>query len=572
MPNVTIPNFPAPTNTDMWTSMWKLTRALKHAGWIYKASSDSVAATKDTTANPANDKWGAGTQFGSQTATASFTIGTPNTTAKGGRVTISGLTGFVSTSVGRYLTITGATNSSNNGTWLITKFNSSSSIDVENPAAIAETTPGSATWTEITFTAESISANLVGANGVGSWWCAEGPSTMRIPIGSTLPTGTFIRGENVVQSTTGATGEFLGLMPDPAGGTGYLVIVPRVSGTGAAPRGWDAVNTITGSTSGATCTPTSTPIEYIREIVLWKASISAGHVYTQVIDSVNESTPSSINGRFSLLAALAQCTSSICPGGASGAPTVNGFPTTGTRAVLGTGGSNSAVSGFSGGVFNTSFVNAGSAQIMCANNISDVNVSQDGSFVLALGTPASSSTTFVGFSFQRCDDTEEGDVDPYVFFVYGANGGGNNYDTPRTSNTSSANTANMFSGVNMASSNSLYRGWRRRGFATEDRYQDFYGTCLAFPTLPVLLANVATVERVATAITTTTVREPIWIISTEVGRRMRKGTLRWMFLVPGGVGCDTYDTRRWVQLSSGTGGDLGVVAGPYDGTSTPTNA
>lgn len=523
--------------------------------------------SKDTSANPANDKWGGGVQVGAQTATASFTIGTPTTTAKGGRVTLTGLTGFTASSPGNRLTITGANNAGNNGTWLITAFISATSVVIENPTAIAETTPGTATWTEKSSVIDVMPTSITGAAQVGAWWCAEGPSTMRIPIGNVVPTISFVRGENVTQTTTGATGELLGVLTDPDTSLGYIVVAPRVSGTGAAVRGWNSSSVITGTYSGATVTPTGTPLEFVREIVIWKNTISTGHVYFQIIDSVNESTATSVQGRFSTMAALSTCTAAICPGGQSGGnPLTNGFPTTGTYTVVGTGGPGAVTTG-SGNWIGTTTTSYGVAQVMCANCIEDTNTSPDGSYILAIGTPLNSPASFVGPAYQRCDDAEDGDIDPYVHLAQN----NVNYGSNRTVATTSYASADIFYSAGISQVNyTTFRGWRRRGFSTGDAFQEFQGALLGtYNSSSAMNLNTGTPDRVATAPVTTTVREPWWVISSQLNQKMRKGTCRWLYFVNGGSGTDTYDSKRWVQLSSNS---ASLVAGPWDGTTNPFNS
>lgn len=66
-----------------------------------------------------------------------------------GIVTVSGLTGMTSASVGRFITISGATTGANNGTFLITAFNSATSVDYSNPAGVApDASNGAISWTE----------------------------------------------------------------------------------------------------------------------------------------------------------------------------------------------------------------------------------------------------------------------------------------------------------------------------------------------------------------------------------------------------------------------------------------
>lgn len=71
------------------------------------------------------------------------------TTVSSGIATVTGLTGMAAQSVGRFLTISGAASSGNNGTFLIVAFTSSSSVDVANASAVAsDANNGSISWTE----------------------------------------------------------------------------------------------------------------------------------------------------------------------------------------------------------------------------------------------------------------------------------------------------------------------------------------------------------------------------------------------------------------------------------------
>jgi len=395
MPHVQFENYALSASNNKLNGIWKLSRAMKAAGWRYKASSDS--ASKDTGGNPANDKWGGGVAVGAQTGTAAMTITAATTTAFGGRSTVSGMTGanFTSSSVGNFLTIGGAANGGNNGTFLITAFISATSVTVENPAAVSETTAGSASWSEKAATSDTFPALSAGA-----WWCAQGPSTMKVPIGTAVP-GNFIRGENVTQATTGAQGEIIGVLVDTVNG-GYLVISPRVSGTGAGPRGWGPNQTITGAFSGATATPTGTVIEFVREVVFWLNTTTTGHIYYQCIDSVGEAATTSTTGRFSVMAtAIGGADFTHCPGAAVGNdPTTNGFPTKGTMvAGVGTAGPGVVTTGSTDLFNNSNAINAGKVQILVANAIEDVNVSADGSITLAGGVPGAGTTQFEGWGF-----------------------------------------------------------------------------------------------------------------------------------------------------------------------------
>jgi len=566
--DIQVENFLLNTSNDQSSGIWKITRALKTAGWRYKASSD--ATTQEATGNPNNDKWGGGVQVGAQTATVSFTIGTPTTTSYGGRSTITGLTGFATTSVGHFLKITGATNSANDGTWLITKFNSATSVDIENPAAIAETTPGTATWTELSALLDTFPTL-----GTGAWWCGQGPSTMKVPIGASIPSGTFIRGENVTQTTSGATGEFLGVVTD-SNGQGYLVIAPRLSGTGGGPRGW-STDLITGARSSATVTPSATVREFVREIVFWRNTTTLGHIYFQVIDQASEATTSaSGTGRFSTMASTLT-TTTICPGGATGLPTTNGFPVYGSYSPQGQGGSGAVTTGSQTWVGSSIAVNLGKSQILCANCIEDSGVSQDGTFIWAAGTPSVATTSFAGWGYFRVDEQEDGDVDPYVWYFRPAEG--SNSRTRTVGNASNGSGDVWQSSFVLTNGSTPFIGWRRRGYQSGgvlngDSWQELQAWWVGNTTGAFGVQNAGTPETVACTFVTTKPREPIWIagwyaqVGNSIPINIRKGTLRWMYVVQGNAGTDTYDTKRWIQLSSVANP---MVVGPADGTTTPVN-
>lgn len=63
--------------------------------------------------------------------------------------TFTGLTGMTVDSVGNFLTVSGAANSGNNGTFLIITYNSATSVDVSNPSGVfPDANSGSLVWTE----------------------------------------------------------------------------------------------------------------------------------------------------------------------------------------------------------------------------------------------------------------------------------------------------------------------------------------------------------------------------------------------------------------------------------------
>lgn len=579
MAHVVVANFVKASNTNKFESVWKLTRAMKAAGWRYMASADGTS--KDTSASPASDLWGGGVATGNAGILASITTVSGNPK----RAVITGLTGIGGASAGNFITISGAASAGNNGTFLVTKVNSATSVTIENNNAVASDANNPLiVWTEKSALTDTQPGTITVSSGSGAWWLGRGPSTLYVPIGAANPSPVFIRGENVTQAATGATGECLGVVVDTVTSLGFMVISPRVGGTGGGVRGWDT-SAITGGYSTASVTPTASIRDYVCEIVFWKNTEALGHIYYQRVDVTNESTATSANGLFSVLAAQAQCTATVCPGGASGAPTVNGFPATGTLVNCGTGGSGARTTGsldwFGVGGHTMS---AGKTQIMVANAIEDTGISADGSFILAFGQSAGgggAGNGYAGIAFQRCDDGEPGDLDPYVYWLPQNQAASALSTLSRTVVTGSA-----FGGVGtdkFRANNGAgevgfapWRGWRCRGLATGDAFQGFQPHVLTLPqSFNILATTTTSTDTVACNIATVRVREPIWMISAQQkDQRMRKGTLRWlqMTMVGSNLIDDTFDSKQWVLLSQADGTtDMVTMGGPWDGSSTPAH-
>lgn len=643
--NITVPNFTL-NSTDQFLAIWKNTRAMKSAGWLYKSSSDGTN-TKDTSSNPVLDYWGPGgivsghIQLGAQTG-GSAVVSTVSATT----VTLTGLSGMSTSSVGHALTISGATNTSNNGTFTIIGYVSASSVKIYNPnLGVVEGT--SLTWSErvsgsasITWSAISngreqtisglsgmtpasaghqiylqgsansdnngvfqilsyVSSSSVviinnnatpGANtnsgqwtvldplldvyptsfqsngGSGCWINLQGPSTLRIPINA-ASIGTFIKGENITQSVTSAQGELIGYQYDTTSAQGFLVVMPRVNGSGAGVKGWSTgITTITGASSGATVTTTtSTPIEYVREMVFWKGTSTqtSGTWYYQCVDQASEST-----SRLSYLSTQAGCTATVAPGGGGSA---NSFPSVGTFAARGTGGSQAPATW----IWTTTAASAGKTNHMAVNADYTSGSSADGTWTLAVGYPTTSPGSYVGLGFYRLDNNEEGDVDPYVCFVPNITA---NYSANRTGSLAPASGNDHFS-CNNNNNTTYFCGFRRRGFTTNDSYQQFMSSTLAptgTSTTTLVYSFTADNDSVATSLAAVPprVRDPIWIVSNQITQtvanqafgKMRKGTIRWGFIISGGNGGDTYDSKKWIQLSSSNGS---WVFGPWDESTSP---
>ena len=515
--------------------------------------------------------------------------------------TTSSFNGFTAADVGRYiwfpLTGTGGPASAGNqGAFLIASYVSSNNVLLYNPYGVAtDAHNGTIQWVEINPLTQVYPEYLQGSGGQGAWLNLQGPTVMKVPIGFNAVTGTFIRGENVTQTTTGAQGEVLGVVQDTIGGTGYLVVAPRVVGTGGQAGsataanmtyGWNAsasTDTLTGALSGALVTTpgsgVAVPIAYISETVFWKDSATQGHIYHQKIDqnASTESATGALTGRFSTMSALSQVTSQVCPAGSTGTPTSNGFPTTGTYCVIGEGGAGSASTSPALWTVQTP-TSPGRSQILCANALEYEEVSADGNWNYL---QSCNSQGYQGLSYLRLDNQEDGDLDPYVH--QGAWSGTLNGTPSRVTDATGAGTAtdNMYVLVNTNpmgnSSDHAWKGFRRRGLSGET-YSWFSTAVLCdiqnatSEGTQLLIENGGNPDQVACTPTITYVREPIWLTLTAFtaqngGVRMRKGTPRWLFMCQGGSANATFDSLKWLVCSSTA---AMCVAGPYDGVTTPS--
>lgn len=557
--HVVVPNFAplTPTGGALFNQIWKLSRALKKAGWKYLASYDG---TKDTSADPALDRWGAGTV--SNAGAMSAVIASPTR----GRATVTGLSGIVASDKGRFLKISGSSTGANNHYHQIEEVLSSSSVRIDARTFGVAADVGPLTWDIRDPLGDSYPGTLTTAYG---WILMRGPSMLKIPITAVPTPGgtglTFVRGENVVQATTGAEGELVGFVHDGVS-TGYLVISPRLRGTGTGVYGWDSGNNIVGDISGATVSQSAATVEYRHELVLgkWNTDATRGVIWLGCWDPVGEAAD-----MLSAMAKLSAATTSP-PGGNSDFPTY-------AWVVWG---SSAAIAGAQQWVYSTSSDANGNAQIMCADCIEEENWSADGSWTIAMATLSGSTASqctagdHIGFSFQRCDDSEDGDLEPYITIASDTT---DQYAASRIANGAVNSTVyNLFSTSSnyfATTGNSCLRGWRGRGSAGDSAsmFAGFVAAVLRSldgSTWGVVIEkNPAWIDRQRTALVPTKVREPLWVISDAANAyKMRKGTPRWFGLVQGGESGDTYDSKKWIQLSSKA---APFVAGPWDGSTTP---
>lgn len=572
MANVVIPNF-ITNGTDMFNVVWKLSRAMKKAGWVYKSSSNTT--TKDTSGIATNDLWGGNADPNLDSY--------PNFNAAANTVSVGSQTLPLATF--------NATNP------IAAGFPSSGTFQVLSATGIQTITYTGTTTTS--FTGCTGGTGLVSTSTpitVGtttSWWNAQGPSTLKIPITSAQISGSlgnFIRGENITQATTGAQGELLGYLFDGYAfgnvGAGYLVVAPRVDGSGGDPHGWDHTNTITGNISGASVTPSAAIVEFVREVVFWKANnLTQGTIFHQCINNTLENS-----SRFSVITSNA--TVDFAPGGGTGS---NAFPTPGSFVVQGTGGVNLPSNWFQAGTPQP--YGFGRALFIATPAGYATNSSADGSFTVAVGTPGIHSGSFVGFMFMRVDSQEDGDVDPYVWFApsnklapgnTGASGPSRTSDTSVYTNANWGNNDYWYTSgygnggptVGLTSNNNAFKFWRRRGWNdTADAFSGGVMTGISFPATGIVFSqNNWDREKVANAYVDTNVMEDVWCVSYQTFQKTRKGVCRWLKTVNMGSACAMYKNKSWIQLGNPgcnngtTTPNWSWVVGPWDGVTTQVQA
>lgn len=453
MADVQFTNFTLQSSNHAFSAIWKLTRALKKAGWTYLSSSDGTA--KDTTGVAASDKWGG---------------------------------------------------------------NADPATDTYNTAL----------------------------DGVAAWWNAAGPTVVKIPF-TTASTGIFLRGEKITQATSLAEGEIIGYEFDGVS-TGHIVVLPRVNT-------FDNTHVITGASSNATLTPSGTVEFFVHEIVIWKAAdLLNGSIYMQRVSNQTENA-----SRFSVIAPNA--TTIVAPGGGTGA---NAFPSAGSYVLNGIQNSGTITHV---GWFNIN-LNMGRAQIVATNATPETGVSADGTWWVLLGdTSSSTQSQFLGYF--RLDNSEDGDLDPFAGFKLSSTGYSNALVRVSSASGSSFSSGAIMTGS--APSNLAWRGWRRRGFSSNDAFLPLTTAGLNYGSNSALLMtdNNANPETIAASYVSKRLREPIWIVSADNTKKCRKGTVRWLFQVQGGTTFDTWDSRQKICIAASGTSQASILAGPYDGVSTP---
>lgn len=379
------------------------------------------------------------------------------------------------------------------------------------------------------------------------WIVMRGPSTFKIPI--TASPGNMLRGEKIIQAASGAIGELIGIVFD--NGNGYAVVAPR-TGT------FNNTNVITGSSSGLSISPNGTIVEFTREVMFYRAAgtalLQAHYICADVVAENAQ--------LFSTLATSAGCTAVVPP---SCGGTGNGYPAL-AMCFRGTPGTTTGSA-----MFNNS--TSGNAQIGCASATGTANESADGSFYAAYNT--ASGTSMEGFIFSKLDNTEPGDLDPYIFI----------FSTSQSPTTWTRVSAAPAIGSNILSpqmlnntTNTTAVGYQARGSgqAPKDIVSTYFATTLSVSNLPAASYYYPSSSIVLTSLSPnpTYLRIPIWIMSnkqtTTPNYPQLKGSLKWLYLSSVGNKFDLFDNRKTICVSSFSNSSTPpLFIGLYDGISVP---
>lgn len=584
------------------------------AGWKYKASSGGGA--KDVSNDPRNNKLGAPVATGAAGSSASIVAPdeAPSGFKLGYDVKVTGLTSMVAPTLtnqggseGRYLVFGAISGGSapaqagNTTIFQITKVIDANTVwarPVITPtsAVINDANNGTIGWAE--YDPTTVSYVTTFTNSV--WWIVlRGVEMLRMTF-TTAPTGEFIRGEKVTQAaTTGGAapseGELIGITYHPTTGAGWAIIAPRVAGTGgSAPHGWATGATITGASSGAQFTP-ATIVEYVTEFCFYNTDSNAttrgrGTLSSWVSPGVALDGSTEQQQLASTLAATAQCTAAIPPGCSGTAPgtavTANGFPTLAFQWAGGAG-TVGTQNWQHLSTYDSSTAPPGNMHAMVCNAIERKDRSADGTFTAMFGAPNTGGYTYAGWSFQRLDDTEEGDVWPFAMHGNQRNafiGTGWGFGTSTRTGTNGGHPITEGAWCTIGISCDLQRAtwwtWRARGVETNgvgstDKWCPVTGT-LGMASIEVnnTIFSYASydTEKIASAAYPTMLREHPMLCNFYAGMKVRKGRPRWMAVINGAQASDTFSNRTWIQGRDSGVNDkshIGVILGPWDGSTQP---
>jgi len=379
-------------------------------------------------------------------------------------------------------------------------------------------------------------------NSVSAWIIMRGPSTIKLSF-TTAP-GDLIRGEGVTQANTGATGEVMGIVWDSVGSTGWAVIAPR-TGT------FNDSDIVTGDLSLETFTPTNM-LEYVREVMFHKTATTT--TTTVYYICANNDGAGEVASLFSSLAESTGCTNLVGP--AQGG-TANAFPSI-AMVVWGTAGATTGRTTFGVGSSLSAF-----GQTACVNATPAAGVSADGSFysiIAASGSPRA-------FAFTKCDNSEPGDIDPYVWYSsFFSSVTVISWTNNTTVSTSSQ--APSFSNISGGTS-SYFTGYVGRSVSTRDKAVAFFGKAFNISYFYNGINAKLHSSPQATG-STPLLKEYFNLCSTRTTEVWWKGVPRWIFISSLGTFYDTYDNKKFIVIGERVStNNPALIIGPSDGSTTP---
>lgn len=297
-----------------------------------------------------------------------------------------------------------------------------------------------------------LSDSMPSISGAACWIVMSGATIVKLELTAAGNAGSMIRGEPVTQAGSGATGIFLGY--SFSAGAGHAVVDPQ-TGT------FNGSGLVTGTYSAATFTPSAVKF-FVEEFLFGKNTTTTnGIIARQMVDASAESA-----SRFSVLAASAGCTATVPPGGGG---TGNAFPSVGTYMVAGTNATTYTSYELWFGV--SADLLFAKAQLIAGNRTLGAGVCADSTWFLGCGYAGGGSDGFQWVGHFRCDDHEPADLDPHASFAIvgtGENSANVRTTASRTNGTQASTT--VLSGGGAVGGISCWRGWRRRGFSTNDGF------------------------------------------------------------------------------------------------------
>lgn len=625
MANKFATNYTVPGSSNITSILWKLTRVLKAAGWTYKASSDGYS--KDTSAVATNDLWGGNADpmtdtYSSITTTVNSALTLPQST-----ITVVSTTGFASSGSIRIISSTGWQTVNYTGTTTTTFTGctgGTGNIFIGNQVGVSST-----------FSVDD-------SHG---WWTGSGPQTLKIPL-SANPSGTFLRGEIVTQATSSAEGELIGYVWDTVGSSGWAVVLPHTGTFDNTHTITGSVSSATMIPTGTIVTYVREVTIYKENFFENSSCAENASLYYICADSSGESSSlfstlagtasqfttsnavTSMSGTFTLTVVsttgFSSPTGIIQVEGSAGWAFVAYTGTTATtftgctlihpissagstvvgnpvmsgctpQAGPGTGGTNNSfpsialvVRGTGGSTITTnilgnatSFIANSNAQIGCANATPATGVSADGSFYIACSTLTANQMT--GFVFTRLDDSEPGDVDPYIWWTCQSNNQGSWNRTVMTGATSTAYTYSLnnwtpTTTLGSSSNTSGFVGYQARGVSGKDVASGYFGGLVATgassASFALLSGTIGTTKLLNHPATTPPIIREQMTIFTDGAisgtLRQIKGRCRWVSAFSLGSDYDTFDSKSWIVVVPYVSANTPCIAlGPYDGSTQP---